>query len=342
MGWSSHGGEILAEVSPGFTLPWGAVTIDYRMAEFGDFDLERVVEIALAVRPDGFESVAELRDWHDVQRAAGRLCVRWLVSVDGDLVGSAYVGQARWLPPTAMVLDVTVHPDHQERGLGRELLERAGATASESGAEALLGWAERAVPRTMQFLERAGFREVNREWESTLDLSRCDVAELQQLVDQVTSDGIRIVSAGALAADRVDWKHDLHRLYNDVMMDIPTQYPMQRMPFDDFDAMSLGRQFLPDAFLVAMDGDRLVGLTEPIPVDNVAEAISQSLTGVRSDYRGRGIASALKAQTAVWAIESGYTSIRTENSQSNAAMLAVNDRLGFERNHATIEYLKNL
>ena len=57
---------------------------------------------------------------------------------------------------------------------------------------------------------------------------------------------------------------------------------------DDFDALSLGRQFLPDAFLVAMDGDRLVGLTEPIPVDNVAEANSQSLTGVRSDYRGRG------------------------------------------------------
>jgi GNAT superfamily N-acetyltransferase len=318
------------------------MTIDYRVAEFGDFDLERVVEIALAVRPDGFESVAELRDWHDAERAAGRLCVRWLVSIDGNVVGSAYVGQARWLPPTTMVLDMAVHPDHQERGLGRGLLERAEATASERGAEALLGWVEKAVPRTMQFLERAGFREVNREWESTLDLSLCDVAELQQLVDRVAADGIRIVSAATLAADRVGWKQDLHDLYNDVMMDIPAQYPMQRMPFDDFDALSLGRQFLADAFLVAMDGDQLVGLTEPVRVDNVEGAISQSLTGVRSDYRGRGIASALKAQTAVWAIESGYTSIRTENAQSNVAMLAVNDRLGFERDHATIEYLKNL
>ena len=55
------------------------MTIDYRMAEYGDFDLERVVEITRAIRPDDFESVAELRDWHEVQRAAGRLCVRWLL-----------------------------------------------------------------------------------------------------------------------------------------------------------------------------------------------------------------------------------------------------------------------
>ena len=318
------------------------MTIEYRMAEYDDFDVERVVEITRAIRPDDYVSAAEIRDWHDAQLEAGRLSVNWLVSVDGQIVGSAYVGQSTWLPPTTMVLRVAVHPDHQGRGYGRALLERAESTAKDGGAEDLLGWAEKALPRTMQFLERAGFREVGREWESTLDLSACDVAELQQFVDRVTSEGIRIISAATLAADRVDWKHDLHRLYTDVEMDVPTQYTIQRMPFEDFDALSLGRQFLADAFFVALDGEQLVGLTEPVLVDDVPDAISQSLTGVQSDYRGRGIASALKAQTAIRAIEAGYTSIRTENAQSNVAMLAVNNRLGFKREHATVEYLKNL
>ena len=317
-------------------------TVEYWLAEYDDFDVERVVEITRAIRPDDHVSAAEIRDWHAVQRTAGRLSVNWLASIAGQIVGSAYVGQSTWLPQTTMVLRVAVHPDHQGRGYGRALLERAEDTARERGGERTFSWTEETWPRSMRFLDRAGYGVVERRWESTLDLSRCDLARLQDAVDRVASSGVRIVSAAVLSTDRSDWKQDLHRLYTDVEMDVPTPYPIQRMPFDDFDALSLGRQFLADAFFVAVHGEQLVGLTEPVLVDDLPEAISQSLTGVRSDYRGRGIASALKAQTAMWAIQNGYTSIRTQNAQSNAAMLAVNDRLGFERDHATIEYLKNL
>jgi len=50
---------------------------------------------------------------------------------------------------------------------------------------------------------------------------------------------------------------------------------------------------------------------------------------------------ALKARSAIWAVENGYASIRTRNSQSNAPMLAINDRLGFTRSHGTVVYFND-
>ena len=317
-------------------------TVEYWLAEYDDFDVERVVEITRAIRSDDYESVSALDDWHDAQRRAGRLCVRWLVSVAGQIVGSAYVGQSSWVPLTTMMLYVAVHPDHQGRGYGRALLERAEDTARERGGERTFSWTEETWPRSMRFLDRAGYGVVERRWESTLDLSRCDLARLQDAVDRVASSGVRIVSVASLSAERADWKRDLHRLYSDVEKDVPAPFPIQEVPFEDFEALSLGRRFVGEGFFVALDGDELVGLTEPQVVDDVPGANEQNLTGVRSDYRGRGIAYALKSRAVIWAAQAGYLSIRTQNAQSNAAMIAVNHRLGFEQDRATIEYLKHL
>lgn len=320
------------------------MTIEYHKVEYGDFDIEAVVGIALAIRPDAFESAAEHSEWHDVQRRAGHLCIRWLVKAEGQLVGSAYVGQssAYTLPPGIISLYVAVHPDHQNQGYGRALLERAEATASEHESEKAYSWSDETQPRAMRFLERAGYREADRGWESTLDLRQRDRKGLGDAVDRVASNGISIAPAASFAVERDDWKQELHRLYANVEMDVPAPFPIQRVPFEDFEAQNLGRRFVGAGFFVALDGARLVGLTEPQSVDDAPQEISQNLTGVHPDYRGRGIATALKSQALIWALEAGYTSIRTHSSQSNVSMIAINDRLGFQRDHATIVYLKDL
>ena len=315
---------------------------EYRLAQDGDVDYDAIVSISLAVRPDDYVSVADLRDWDDNQRRASRLCARWLVHVDDTMVGFAYVGESVWFERTMVVVRVLVHPEYQRRRYGRTLLEHAEATASERGADRLLGWTEETRPRAMRFLKRAGFREIDREWQSTLDLENFDPATCQDIINQVTASGIRIVSLATLADERSDWKRELHRLSVQVDADVPTSIPIVAVPFEDFEALTLGRRLLPDGFLVALDGDQMIGLTEPVLVEDEPTAIAQWMTGVSGEYRGRGIATALKATSAIWAVSQGYRSIRTENAQSNAAMLAINERLGFERDHATIEYLKRL
>jgi len=321
------------------------MTPDFRLVDCGEFDIEQIsqfVDVAHAIRSDDFESVATLSEWHDSQRNAGRLCLRWLALLGDRIVGSAYIGQTSWFPTDTTTLEVQVHPDHQSRGHGRVLLERAEATASERGAERTFSWTEEEWPRSMRFLERAGYEPIERRWESSLHIPGCNLEELQESVDRVASKGIRIESVASLSAENTEWKSALYRLCAEVEQDVPTTFAIPTLRFEDFVAISLSRRFLGDGFSVALDGDELVGLSEPQAVDGVPRTILQRLTGVRSEYRNRGIAFALKARAAIWAAQAGYTSIRTQNAASNTAMLAVNDRLGFERNRATVEYLKDL
>jgi GNAT superfamily N-acetyltransferase len=320
----------------------GRMSVEFRLSEGGEGDYAAIVGIARAIRPDDYLSVADIQDWQENQRRAGRFTARWLVCVDEAIAGSAYVGESPWTERTMMIAHIMVHPEHQRRGYGRTLLLKTEATALEHGAGILLGWVRETRERDMRFMDRAGFRENDREWQSTLDLDRFDATAWQAATDRVTASGIRIISLSTLANERSDWKRDLHQFYVQLEADVPTMFPVLEMPFDDFEALILGRRLVFDGFLVAMDGDQLVGLTEPQFVDDEPTAIAQEMTGVRSDYRGCGIATALKAEAAIWAKQGGFTSIRTDNAQSNAPMLAVNARLGFERDHATIEYLKNL
>ncbi len=318
------------------------MSVEFQLATHGDYDHEAIVRIVRATQPDDHTSASDLRDWDERQHRAGRTAARWVASISGMVVGSGFFSQTPWVDPSTFSTHVMVDPDHQRRGYGRSLAEMVEDSASEHGARRLLGQGDEGEPRTLRFIENAGFREIDRWRRSTLDLTRFDPRVWAPTLERIAGTGIHIVSVAAIRETRSDWKQDLHRLYVDVETDAPSHLEILEVPFSDFEARSLGRQLLADGFLIAMDGDDMIGLTEPQPVDDDTTAISQDLTGVRSDYRGRRIAMALKAASATWAKEHGYTSIRTFNAQSNAPMLAINDRLGFKRDQAQIEYLKDL
>lgn len=55
------------------------------------------------------------------------------------------------------------------------------------------------------------------------------------------------------------------------------------------------------------------------------------LTGVRPDARGLGLARALKLEVIRRAKAEGCTQLLTHNHSGNGPMLAVNQRLGYER-----------
>ena len=54
------------------------------------------------------------------------------------------------------------------------------------------------------------------------------------------------------------------------------------------------------------------------------------MTAVARDYRGRGIAGALKRATIRWAIADGIEILEAGNDTDNLAMRAVNARAGYQ------------
>jgi RimJ/RimL family protein N-acetyltransferase len=62
-------------------------------------------------------------------------------------------------------------------------------------------------------------------------------------------------------------------------------------------------------------------------------------TATRRDYRGRGLALAVKLATTHWAAAHGITQIATTNDETNAPMLAINARLGYRPGGRRVEYV---
>jgi GNAT superfamily N-acetyltransferase len=320
----------------------GGLIVDYHLTEYDEADYEAIIRIGKANRPDDFDSVEDLRDRDENNRRAGRRSSRWHAAIDGDVVGFGTLGESPWLNAALRYAEIQVHPDHQHMSIGRGLLERVETLAAERGVESLIGSTEEHRDRAIRFAGAAGFVEIDREWRSTLDLSTFDPEAWTEAVDRVVASGIEIVSAAELKETTPDWIDRLHELHMEVEADVPITIPISSMPRPDFEALMLGRKMIPDGYLVAVEGDDFVGLTQPTRVDGEDDVIAQEMTGVAAKARGRGIATALKAAAATWAKDAGYRSVRTYNAKSNAPMLAVNRKIGFVFDRGFIELRKDL
>lgn len=319
------------------------MTVEYRLFAYDECDYERLVALVHADDPDSFSNVERTAEFDTNQKRAGRLSSRWQAFIDGDMVGNVYVGGMSWMPDHMCWIGATVHPDHRHQGIGTELMTRAQDLARQHGSTVAVSGTDERHPRAMRFLDAAGFTEVEREWRSTLDLTTWDREEWQATKHDMLTSGIEVRSVAQLEADGAAWLEPLHDLYVTAEQDIPSVIEIRKTPLDDFKALAItSHAAIPEAFLVAIEDDEFVGLTQPERVSDRPTAIAQELTAVKASHRGRGIATGLKVMALEWAQDNGYEQVRTWNAQSNAPMLAINVKLGFERDFAEIMYMKDL
>jgi GNAT superfamily N-acetyltransferase len=131
-------------------------------------------------------------------------------------------------------------------------------------------------------------------------------------------------------ARRPDLARPLHALALSVLGDMPGEDGAPELSYELFRGHVLSSPaFRPDGAVLALAGERLVGFSY-IDVPPARPAVGRHrLTGVARDWRGRGVAGALKRAQIAWAQSAGLELLVAENELRNEPIRRLNARLGY-------------
>jgi len=314
-------------------------TTAIRVRAFAPADYDAWIAGANECYPEYPLSVAELRHQDDTFDRARFFAARLVAEEDGALTGGVDVHhRPSRFHPDRYAFDLWVRPRHRRRGHGTALHEAAVRMLRERNALAATGSVKESMSDGVDFVRKRGWVEVKRDWESRLRVAGFDFAKFSSAGERVARDGIRIA---VLAEERVRdprAERKAYELVAEVRRDVPATEAATDETFEEWRERWIDSPaFLPDAFFVAIDANgRWLGVSNLERQISDPSFVWQGLTGVRREARGRGVAMALKLRTVTYAQGMGVDHIKTWNDQRNAAMLAINEAMGFEKQPAWI------
>jgi mycothiol synthase len=306
----------------------------YRLREFRDSDCEAVATIYRAVQPDDPVSAASVRHLVETWLRPPE-CLK-LVIEDRRADEVIASGNLFLVPyqedPTRPWISVDVHPTHRRQGVGSHLYDAFLAEAGRRGAIGLRCTVAENQGAGQSFLANRGFEERRRSWRSSLDVATASTAALGPLVTSVTARGIELTTLSREGADDPDVLRRVYALDAETGKDVPHVGPYTPPSFEDYKRYFLGGEgVLTDAWFLAKDGDRYVGISFGAVEPGVPRVLQQFYTATRREYRRRNIALTLKLQLIDFVKRNGFARIETSNDSMNVPMWTLNQRLGFRK-----------
>ena len=246
-----------------------------------------------------------------------------LADLDGELAGSGLMnrsdlGGAHVAP--------RVLPDKRGRGVGTALLTRLADLGVERGFGRAGSHVAGADDRSIAFARRFGF-----------EVSRRDVKQVLSLAGDTRTardvDGITFVTI----ASRPELLEAAYPVAQQGYEDMPIEGV--DIPLENWLAEEAT---LPAGSFVAFAGDEIVGYAGLMRWPDEPAKAEHGLTVVRRDWRGRGVAAALKERQIGWAQANGISELVTWTQTGNENMQAVNARLGYVTSETSISFTRTL
>ena len=289
-------------------------------------DADDLVRLVLDVAPTAVVNRQEIvhRLSTFPERAQARI---WVAEVGGEVVGRVDVCRNFFSKDSrSCFVGVAVRSDHRRQGLATRLFALAEAHAAQLGAEGLLGTFYE-NPAGVAFASTRSFRQMRAETESILD---------PRTVTELPPADVDLRPVSEVDPPLV------HAVDVEATLDVPQTETVDHIPYDEWRQYVLENPlFAPEGSFVAMVDDVAAAVSLLVADPESGRAMNM-FTGTLRAYRGRGLALAVKLATTHWAAANGITRIVTDNDETNAAMLAINRRLGYEPGGRRVEYLRKV
>ena len=279
-------------------------------------DRDAAAVLALRLEADDSSVLSEAGWLHYRRHLNPRERALGLVAeVEGAVVGMGNAGlNITTTTPGAAWLNVRVTSSHRRQGIGSELHAALLAHLAEIGATnatSFIRWTEE------------GERWASaRGWKRLLT-GPLIARNLDDVPEPSLPPGFTCVSIGEF--DQPEAVFELTRL---AMLDEPRPVPLDDFRYEDW----LNEWNDPEhdryASALVLHGDLPVAFAY---VNVAGDRAAHAGTGTNPEYRGRGLATAAKRFALRALAAEGVTRITTSNAEENAAMRAINRRLGFEQ-----------
>lgn len=234
--------------------------------------------------------------------------------------------------------DIAVQKEYRRQGIGRQLLALVANACQEDNRRLLIVDTSDRIPEGEEFLTLLGAKKGLVGHVNQLRLSELD----HSLVDHWLQNGKQNEPAFELGV----WEgfYPEEQLGEIVqLLDLVNQQPLGELEIEDMhitpeqllqiQEMDTARGNKRTTFYaLEKETGKFAGYTETIWNPNRPEILRQDMTGVYPQYRGKGLGRWLKAAM-LDKVMKDYPQvkyIRTQNADMNAAMLKINNELGFQ------------
>ena len=219
---------------------------------------------------------------------------------------------------------------HLETDLLTTLWSWVSASAEAGGSLALEGYAAEDETEMLEALQRVGYQRdrLEKVWE--LDLK----AHGKRLRSEAGEAKTVAQGGGFELLTVADWPapgkfEALHALDTRTRKDVPTTFPILPETLENFVERLSAPDRSPDRWWIAVKGGEPVAMSY-LRFPPVRGSVWTGYTCCHPDWRGRGLARAVKLQSLAQAADLSIPYVYTDNDSENAPMLHINERLGYQ------------